>query len=117
MVVAPVVDRAFAGNNPYYSPEKCGLTLVADMDDPNCSYDFEMLVLWRDNASGQFYLAYDSGCSCPTPFEEMTQLSALQLVSMLDEIKAVIAEHNTYNRWPAQCCEKFLETARIGMGL
>ena len=29
-----------------------------------------MTAVWRDPATGQLYFADDSGCSCPSPFEE-----------------------------------------------
>lgn len=54
--------------NVYYNPEKFGLTIVKEIEDPNASYSFDMFILWRDG-SGRLLWATDSGCSCPTPFE------------------------------------------------
>lgn len=54
--------------NPYIDPEKAGLLLVDSFDDPQASYDFDMVCVWKDE-HGSFYYDRDSGCSCPSPFE------------------------------------------------
>ena len=54
--------------NIYYSPEAYGLTVVADIDKSSGCYEFDTFVVWKD-ASGRYYWAEDSGCSCPAPFE------------------------------------------------
>jgi hypothetical protein len=34
--------------NPYYSPAECGLELLAELDEPNLSYEFHMtLSQWK----------------------------------------------------------------------
>lgn len=68
-------DREFEAN-PYYSPEKCGLTLIDTLHGEE-DYSFSIVCVWKDNSSGKFYWASDSGCSCPTPFEDYTRLSDL----------------------------------------
>lgn len=60
----------------YYQPDKFGLTVVHEIDDPNASYSFDMLVLWR-HADGRLFYASDAGCSCPSPFEDYTSLDDL----------------------------------------
>lgn len=52
----------------YYSPEKFGLTVVAEWDFSDKSYCFDKRVVWR-NMQGELVTARDSGCSCPAPFE------------------------------------------------
>lgn len=55
--------------NPYYHPEKHGLRKLAEHElSPSC-YSFDLLVAWADERGG-IYLGTDSGCSCPTPFED-----------------------------------------------
>jgi len=39
------------------------------LNDPNASYDFDDVILVCDTRDGKIYAAQDSGCSCPTPFE------------------------------------------------
>lgn len=60
-----------------YDPEKAGLTVVASMEDDDLSYAFDKFVVWRDEATGGLFYANDSGCSCPTPFEDIKRLSDL----------------------------------------
>lgn len=54
--------------NVYYHPEKLGLTIVDEIDMGG-GYDFDMHVVWVDH-EGRYYFESDSGCSCPTPFED-----------------------------------------------
>lgn len=62
-------------DNPYYSPEKCGLILIDSYDRDNESYQFNLVGLWKDIATGGYYIGEDSGCSCPTPFEDFHSLA------------------------------------------
>lgn len=71
-------------NNVYYSPEKFGLTIMETIDFSSGSYEFDYLVVFKDEA-GNYYYAEDSGCSCPSPFEGMG-LPDLTRVQSLDEV-------------------------------
>lgn len=51
----------------YYDPSSIGLTEVAEIDAGD-GYDFNKVTLWRDT-EGKLWAAADSGCSCPTPYE------------------------------------------------
>lgn len=62
----------------YHQPEEFGLTIVAEVDF-GCSYDFDMHVIWKD-AAGVHYYATDSGCSCPSPFEDYDSIESLERV-------------------------------------
>lgn len=92
--------------NVYYDPEKFGLTKVAEIDTAG-GYEFDITVVFRKE-DGSFWYAQDSGCSCPTPFEDhgldsltpVTDLAALsaavtgyeidaqELGSFIDEVRA-----------------------------
>lgn len=54
--------------NPYYDPGKLGLEMIA-FDEPNLDYEYNIACFFA-NGNGQVYFATDSGCSCPTPFED-----------------------------------------------
>lgn len=56
--------------NIYSEPEKFGLEVVGEVD-PGEAYEFDTLVVWRETATGALLYGTDSGCSCPTPFEDM----------------------------------------------
>ena len=84
-------NREF-NNNPYYSPEKCGLEIIDELaKEPD--YDFEMVIVWKDQQTGKLFWDSDSGCSCPTPFEDVRNLSDL----------AELNEENFFNF--KQACE------------
>jgi hypothetical protein len=46
-------------SNVYYDPHKCGLEIIGKLDE-DLSYEFNMLVVWR-NAAGELYYSADSG--------------------------------------------------------
>lgn len=55
-------------NNIYYSPEKYGLQTIGEIELGG-SYDFDTHVFFV-NSQGKVFYAHDSGCSCPTPFDD-----------------------------------------------
>jgi hypothetical protein len=67
--------------NPYYYPENCGLELICSYDINNEPYQFNLVAVWRDVKTGKFYKGQDSGCSCPTPFEDFHSLSDMAEIS------------------------------------
>lgn len=73
----------------YCSPEKLGLTEIASIEkEPD--YDFDMVVVWKHEA-GTVYWAADSGCSCPSPFEDYHRLEDLHVLpDTMDELKAAV---------------------------
>lgn len=71
--------------NVYYKPEVHGLEEVAFHDFSSGCYEFDFLVLWKSE-DGAFYIARDSGCSCPSPFETYTSLDDLDRIFNLDEL-------------------------------
>lgn len=57
--------------NVYNSPEKHDLEIFGSFDNrDDLFYEFDMTVVFRDLRTGLFYVASDSGCSCPMPFED-----------------------------------------------
>lgn len=58
-------------DNVYYSPEAHKLTIVGEVELAEPDYSFYTLCIWKDKKGkkSKYYLATDSGCSCPAPFE------------------------------------------------
>lgn len=56
--------------NVYYDTKDCGLEQVDVLDEEGLSYEFNTFLIVQDIATGRVFYATDSGCSCPTPFEE-----------------------------------------------
>lgn len=63
--------------NIYYSPEKFGLEIVGDIEWAEPNYSFDFTAVWK-KSRGEYYLASDSGCSCPAPFENYTSVEDLE---------------------------------------
>lgn len=76
--------------DPYYHPEQFGLTTIGEVNWDDESYRFDLTAVWRD-ASGALYWASDSGCSCPSPFEDITALDQLA-TGTVDELEAELAK-------------------------
>lgn len=56
-------------NNPYYNPENDGLEIIGEIDSDD-GYGFNKVVAWKHKQTGRIYYQTDSGCSCPSPFED-----------------------------------------------
>lgn len=56
--------------NVYVHPEKYGLEIVACVDAYEPDYSFDLFLILREKATGKLFVASDSGCSCPMPFED-----------------------------------------------
>lgn len=73
-------------DNPYYNPKVFNLEILGEMEWDNESYQFNMTVVWKD-AEGRLWTASDSGCSCPSPFEDTTELDRLWNLEQLEAIR------------------------------
>lgn len=62
----------------YHQPEAFGLQPVAEIDYSDGNYVFDTRAVWKHEASGNLYTARDSGCSCPSPFEDYTSIDSLE---------------------------------------
>lgn len=62
-------------NNIYYNAGSYGLELVAMVELAEPDYSFDLMGIWK-GAEG-YYLATDSGCSCPSPFENYNDIGDL----------------------------------------
>lgn len=65
-------------SNPYYHPEKLGLNKVVDLDFSDGCYQFDLTAVWTKEGEKKFFWADDSGCSCPSPFENVNTIEELQ---------------------------------------
>lgn len=63
-------------SNIYYSPQDFGLEVVGDFEWTEPDYSFDMLVVWKEKR-GRYWIGEDSGCSCPSPFEDVRDVNEL----------------------------------------
>ena len=90
--------------NVYYYPNTWGLELVGEIEYSSGSYEFDTRIILKD-ADGKFYTASDSGCSCPTPFEDYDSLSDLETTTikmLMDEISKDIDKYSQDSMQTAQ---------------
>ncbi len=80
--------------NPFYYPEKLDLTQVAMIDFSDGNYQFDYRVVWR-HKSGKLYTARDSGCSCPSPFENYSKLKDLERANIKELIEEARKEQKS----------------------
>lgn len=95
----------------YYSPEKFGLTPIAEIDYSSGHYEFDIRCVWK-HENGKLLTARDSGCSCPSPFEDYSDIESLEEVN----IDSLVAEVNSATEYtdPLQRKE-FLKTVKDAM--
>jgi hypothetical protein len=63
------------------------------------SYEFDQVTVFRHKFFGGLLIAHDSGCSCPTPFEDHS-VKAGQFLNSLVEFDAFVDEHaGTHSRY------------------
>lgn len=79
-------------NNIYYDPEKFGLKIFEHIEDDHASYSFDDFVIWERLEDGKLFYGTDSGCSCPSPFEDQG-LSDLTPVTTLEQLEIAIDEY------------------------
>lgn len=79
-------------SNIYYQPADFGLEIVAEIEYSDGNYVFDTRVVWKEIKGRKFYTARDSGCSCPTPFEDCN-LSNIDLLDF-DELRREVNEES-----------------------
>lgn len=87
-------DHYHTSPNPEDESEDCGLTLLARFDEDDLSYEFNTFLLLQDNETGNVYGVSDSGCSCPTPFEDVHGLDDMAYLPSVTAAKALFDQWN-----------------------
>lgn len=68
-------------------PDHPDLEEIACLSEPELSYEFHYLCVYRHKPTGRIFYGEDSGCSCPRPFESFHFSYDLSRVDTnLDEI-------------------------------
>jgi len=61
--------------------EKLGLTELYEFDDPEASYSFDLFTIWKRESDGALFYGEDSGCSCPSPYEDVHSIEDLKPIT------------------------------------
>jgi hypothetical protein len=103
--------------NIYYNPEHFELRPVAEIDYSDGNYCFDLRVVWEHRPTGDLLTMRDSGCSCPTPFEDLS-LESLDKLDV-DELVREARSDGRANQTAADCADflrKVREAARDAGG-
>lgn len=81
-------------SNVYYNPEHFGLEIVAEIEYSSGCYEFDTRVVWKQKSSRKCFTARDSGCSCPTPFEDyhMGNIEPLNFQALRQEVNGELTK-------------------------
>lgn len=96
----------------YNDPGDLGLELVGEVDYSDGDYNFDLVAVWRDPKTGDWFYAEDSGCSCPSPFEDYTTRESLMKATP-HEIATRLQERATASSYvtadaPAELIERIM---------
>lgn len=80
--------------NVYYDPEHFGLVKVTEFERSEPSWSFDTFVIWYSAETDTYYWGSDSGCSCPSPFEDFSYNETDSLVVNLLAAEDVLNELN-----------------------
>lgn len=100
-------------NDVYYSPEKHDLEPFAELELSEPDYSFDILMVWRHITTGELYWMNDSGCSCPSPFEDYCSIDDLYLLATANDYNHMHAVALTADNKPN--ANQFLRKVRRAM--
>lgn len=96
-----------------YAPEDFGCTIVATLDKGE-PYSFDTVLVVRCTETGELFGAHDQGCSCPTPFEDITTLSDMVPITSVDDLRPLLALQSEYGPSAAETFD-FLNVVRAAL--
>lgn len=82
--------------NPYYDASKLGLQTF--IFEEGLDYAFNIL-LFVKTPEGLVYTGTDSGCSCPTPFEEYSGSSLDAVLQNMERVGSVDQAERIFDAW------------------
>lgn len=88
---------ATLGSDFGYQPENYGFRQIGEVDFSSGSYEFDLTTVWQHVESGEFFMADDSGCSCPSPYEDVRSVDDLTPIPRLQVLVDHLNERNKDN--------------------
>jgi hypothetical protein len=74
----------------YIDPSDVDGELVAMLEVRDEAYSFDLVGVWRRVSDGALFGAADSGCSCPTPFEDYERLEDMEPIRSVADAERLI---------------------------
>lgn len=84
-------------DNPFYYASKFDLELIS-FERSSGSYEFDTIAFGATK-DGQIYTAWDSGCSCPTPFEDYEGTTREQVLAGLERVGSLEQAEAAFDSW------------------
>lgn len=81
--------------NPYSCPEDLGLKIIGDIELTEPDYSFDTVLVVQDIESGKLYAAHDSGCSCPSPFEDTVFPTDFVEIIKVRDFESLVEENSS----------------------
>lgn len=89
------------------------------MDREDLCYEYDTFIVLRHIPSGRLFYANDSGCSCPTPFEDFffkgpddTNMIEIRAGHAMDHFKAALEEWGKRAHIPIEKLDSTILTVR-----
>lgn len=82
--------------NPYYEPKKLNLEMLTFEAD--LGYEFDIIAFFATQ-NGNVYFAQDSGCSCPTPFEDFDKESQDECLQLMERVANCDHAERLFDSW------------------
>jgi len=93
-------------HNPYYYPGELGLESV-ELDELDLNWAFnKMLIVRPKGRAGEVYVAFDQGCSCPTPFEDYEGETQEEVLALMERVRDWEHLQELYRAWTQHPTEK-----------
>lgn len=86
--------------NPETDYTKLELEMLSFDKSSGC-YEFDTICFWATK-EGKVYTASDSGCSCPTPFEEYAGENQIDILQKLERIGSLEQAERIFDSWAAE---------------
>ena len=99
-------------SNIYYDAKDFGLEVVAEIEYSDGCYQFDTRVVWKEINGSKLYTMRDSGCSCPTPFEDynLSNIDVLDFEALRREVNGELA--GSYKNISPETAQEFLYKVR-----
>lgn len=94
--------------NPYSEAEKLGWEQLI-LDEDLC-YEFNILTFWR-LPDGRVFMASDSGCSCPMPFEDYEGRTADEIIQKLEQVPTLAVAEQAIKGWNVNSYDEHLKVS------
>lgn len=87
--------------NPSYDSDKFGWKMI-EIEYGKPDYSFNTLMFWKTK-TGEIYMAHDSGCSCPTPFEKYEGETEDEIKQKLERVVSLCQAKTNYESHSSIC--------------